>query len=604
MGAAVAFLEVDQLVRRLAAVLAIDLVGYTRMMERDEAGTHLAVKALRASLIDPAIVNNNGRIVKYTGDGFLAEFPDALDAVIAAITIQRGMVREEAIAFRVGVNVGDIIIEPEDIYGDGVNIASRLESVAEPGGIAISQAVHEQVRNNLSVVFDDLGELHVKNIARALRAYALSRQRLAELPADPFGAETEEGRKGLAQVRRPADFAHRLSIAVLPFDNMSSDPEQSYFADGVVEDIIAALSRFKNLFIIARNASFVYKGRAVDIRQVGRELNVRYVVEGSVRRVANRLRITAQLIDASSGAHLWADWFDGGIEDVFALQNKVTQGIVTAVEPRVKAVEIERSKLKPLESLDAYDLYLRGLALRADLTYASFQAALEMFERSVKLDPHYGPALANIAHCIGVIRDHGWIDVPPADIARAVNTAQRAVGESPNDPEVLAFAAHTMAALGADYGRSLALVERALELNPNYGVGWARGAMINVYARRYVEAIAYAQRARPLLMDAHPMYIAVSAEGLANLFLDRPDDALICARQNMASHIRSEIALLLNIYALASGGRVEDTKAAGRELLARQPHFTIGNWRRRTPFTDPLQRRTMENAMRQAGVPD
>jgi TolB-like protein len=346
----------ERVQRRLSAILAADVAGYSRLMGADEEGTLERLKTHQRELVDPKIDEHRGRLVKTTGDGMLVEFASVVDALHCAVEIQRGMLDrnasvpvEKRIEFRVGLNVGDIIIDGGDIFGDGVNVAARLEGFAEPGGICVSGRVQEDALGKIDIAFEDAGEQQLKNIARPLRIY---RVRLGGAMATPPPA--------------PA-LPDKPSIAVLPFQNMSGDPEQDYFADGIVEEIITALSRMRWLFVIARNSSFTYKGRAVDIKQVGRELGVRYVLEGSVRRAANRVRITGQLIDAANGAHLWADRFEGSVKDIFELQDQVTASVVGAIAPKLELAEIERAKRKLTESLDAYDYYLRGTASAVSL---------------------------------------------------------------------------------------------------------------------------------------------------------------------------------------------------------------------------------------------
>ena len=384
--------------RRLAAILAADVVSYSRMMGTDEEGTLAALKAYRRELIDPKIAEHRGRIVKTTGDGLLVEFASVVDALRCAVEFQRGMAernvevpREKLIEFRVGIHQGDIIIDGGDIFGDGVNVAARLEGLAEPGGICVSGRVQEDARGKIDIVFEDAGEQLLKNIERPVRVYrmrpnsaALSHQPALVLPDKP-------------------------SIAVLPFQNMSGDPEQDYFADGIVEDIITALSRFRNLFVIARNSSFTYKGRAVDVKQVSRELGVRYVLEGSVRKATNRVRITGQLIDATTGAHLWADRFDGTLEDVFDLQDQVTVSVVSAIAPTLEQVEIERAKRKPTASLVAYDYFLRGTASLHQGTKEAISEALRLFYQAIELDREFSSAYGMAAWCYVVRKTNGWM---------------------------------------------------------------------------------------------------------------------------------------------------------------------------------------------------
>ncbi len=375
--------------RRLAAILAADVVGYSRLMELDEAGTMALLRARRHDVLMPSVTSHGGRVFKLMGDGVFIEFGSVVNAVECAVEIQRAMQGKNAqapphqhILLRIGINLGDVIVEGSDLYGDGVNLAARLEALAEPGGICIAGDVYRQVRSKLHLDFQDLGEQKVKNIAEPVHAF-----RVQTDGTEPDAAEMPiVGRSVPITSTKP-------SIAVLPFSNMSGDPEQEYFADGMVEDIITALSRFSQLFVIARNSSFTYKGRAVDVRQVARELGVRFVLEGSVRKSGNRLRITGQLIDAATGAHLWADKYDGGLEDVFDLQDQITASVVGAIEPTLRKVEMERARRRPVENLDAYDLYLRALpqvyAFRPDQNLA----ALGLLGKAIDLDPGYGARL-------------------------------------------------------------------------------------------------------------------------------------------------------------------------------------------------------------------
>ncbi|MGB8109715.1 MAG: adenylate/guanylate cyclase domain-containing protein, partial [Pseudolabrys sp.] len=357
----------------MAAILAADVAGYSRLMGVDEEGTHAALKEYRHEIIDPKIAEHRGRVVRIIGDGLLVEFASVIAAVRWAVEVQRamgernaGLSQEKRIEFRMGINAGDIIIDGTDIWGDGVNVAARLEALAEPGGICVSGRVQEDVHGSLEIAFEDIGEQQLKNIVRPVRVY---RVRL-------------KGATKAAQAQHP----HKPSIAILPFNNMSGDPEQEYFADGMVEEITTALSRTRWLFVIARNSSFTYKGRAVDVKQVGREMGVRYVLEGGVRKSADRVRITAQLIDASTGAHLWADRFDGSLEDIFELQDQVTASVVGAIAPRLEQAEVERAKHKPTESLDAYDYFLRGIASLHSWTKESNDEALRLFNKAIELD--------------------------------------------------------------------------------------------------------------------------------------------------------------------------------------------------------------------------
>jgi TolB-like protein/class 3 adenylate cyclase len=427
--------------RRLAAILAADVAGYSRLMGEDEEGT------LAGELGDPKIAEHRGRIVKTTGDGLLVEFASVVDAVRCAVEVQREMAARNAavpagrrIEFRMGINVGEIIIEGGDIFGDGVNIAPRLEALAEPGGLCLSAAAHEQVRDRLDLAFDDLGEQQVKNIARPARMF-----RVRETPTLPLPRKLPQAGEGTARSAwvgsepPPPPLPGKPSIAVLPFANLSGDPEQEYFADGMVEEIITALSRIRWLFVIARNSTFTYKGHPVDVKQVGRDLGVSYVLEGSVRKGGNRVRITAQLIEAETGAHLWADRFDGSMEDVFDLQDQVATNVAGVIEPALQAAETRRGRRRPTSDLTAYDLYLRSFELFFALSEESISHAIELLARAIKRDPRYGIALAFAASSYSMLFQSGWADDPEATRSRGIALAQRALQAASDDPAILAW---------------------------------------------------------------------------------------------------------------------------------------------------------------------
>src|SRR5215468_8571121 len=370
--------------RRLAAILAVDVAGYSRLMGADEEGTHERLKAHFAELVHPKVAEHRGRVVKNTGDGLLSEFPSVVDAVRCALEVQREMIARNAaisaerrIEFRMGINVGDIIIEDGDIFGDGVNIAARLEALAEPGGICLSAAAHEQVRDRLDIAFDDLGKQQVKNIARPVRTYSIV-----------LGASSHPA----LPVAAPLPLPDKPSLAVLPFQNLTGDAEEEYFVDGMVEEITTAIARLPWLFVIARNSAFTYKGRPVDVKQVAHELGVRYVLEGSVRKAGNRLRVTGQLIEASTGVHIWGHRFEGAPEDIFDLQDQITANVIGATAPQLEQAEIERAKRKPTASLDAYDYFLRGMASYYANNKEAVSDALRLFSRAIELDPTFASA--------------------------------------------------------------------------------------------------------------------------------------------------------------------------------------------------------------------
>jgi TolB-like protein/class 3 adenylate cyclase len=444
-------LSSEHVERRLAAILAADVAGSCRLIGMDEEGTLTQLKALRKTLVDPKITDHRGRIVKNTGDGALVVFASVVDAVRCADEVQRDVARQnidvlqdKRIELRIGIHVGDIIIEENDIFGDGVNIAVRLEGIAEPGGVCISDDTYRQIRGKVDIAFEDMGPQTLKNIAEPMRAWRLrinasvSAAASIKPPVEPIQA--------LALPDKP-------SLAVLPFQNMSGDPEQEYFADGIVEEIITALSRFKALFVIARNSSFTYKGRAVDVKQVGRELGVRYVLEGSVRKAANRVRISGQLVDTATGIHLWADRFDGGLGDIFDLQDQVTESVVGAIAPAVEKAEIERAKRKPTESLDAYAVYLRGLArLYQFNNRQANDEALRLFNKAIELDPDFASAYGRAASCYVDAKANSWISATANEIVEVSRLAQRAVELGKDDAIAIALS-----------GRALAYVARDLE---------------------------------------------------------------------------------------------------------------------------------------------
>jgi TolB-like protein/class 3 adenylate cyclase/Flp pilus assembly protein TadD len=460
-------------VRRLAAILAADVVGYSRLTGADEEGTHERLKALRHELLDPKIAEHHGRIVKTTGDGLLVEFASVVDAVRCAVEVQQAMPErntgigaDNRIELRIGINLGDVIVEGDDLYGDGVNIAARIEALADASGVFISNTVHDHVRDRLPFGFEDLGEQQVKNIARPVRVY---RVRDADSAASSPSAP--------AQPVLP--LPDKPSIAVLPFANMSGDPEQEYFADGMVEEIITALSRIRWLFVIARNSSFAYKGQAIDVKQVGRELGVRYVLEGSVRKAVDRVRITAQLIDTATGTHIWADRFDGSLEDVFDLQDKVATSVAGVIAPALRAAEIQRSSQRPTQDLTAYDLYLRALPESDSYERDRIRRALDLLGQAIERDPRYGPALALSALCHHRLQDAGDSETHRGP---AVDLARRALQAAPEDPEVLAVAAFVLGVRGDDTDVAVSLVDRALVLSPSFALGWHWSGILRVVA--------------------------------------------------------------------------------------------------------------------------
>lgn len=473
--------------RKLAAIVAADVVGYSRLMGRDESGTLARLRKNRTERLEPTLAKYGGRFVKLDGDGALVEFSSAVDALSATIEFQQAMAEANrdkppdiALTFRMGLHLGDLIVEGEDLYGDGINVAARLEAEAPAGGIVISRTVHEAVAGRLKATFDDLGNLALKNIDRPVQAFSVRWQ-----PQDWQPSATPNGTSAatIASQSTPTllPLPDKPSIAVLPFQNMSGDPEQEYFTDGMVEDIITALSRFKSLFVIARNSSFTYKGKAVDIKQVGRELGVRYVLEGSVRKAANRLRISGQLIDASTGGHLWADHFDGVPEDVFELQDRMTSSVVGAIAPKLEQAETERALRKSTDSLDAYDCYLRAMAHFRLLTRDSLAEARRLFRHATDLDPTYAAAHGFGVWCIIACLTNGWLDDPEREIAEGVRLARRAVAIGMDDPVALLSGGGGLGYLAGELESGIAHVDRAILLNPNLAFAWSVSGYLRMY---------------------------------------------------------------------------------------------------------------------------
>jgi len=507
------------------------VAGYSRLMGADEEGTLERLKALRRELVDPKVTEHHGRIVKTTGDGMLVEFASVVDAVRCAVAVQQAMAErntgigaDDRIELRIGINLGDVIVDGDDLYGDGVNIAARIEALADAGGVFVSNTVHDHVRDRLPFVFEDLGEQQVKNIARPVRVYRV-RDTAAKSPS--------------ALVPSALPLPDKPSIAVLPFANMSGDPEQEYFADGMVEEIITALSRIRWLFVIARNSSFIYKGKAVDAKQVGRELGVRYVLEGSVRKASGRVRITAQLIDAVSGTHLWADRFDGSLEDVFELQDKVAVSVAGVIEPRLQAAEISRSSERSTDDLTAYDLYLRAYAMFWS-SAKHIPEALRLTKQAIARDPRYGPALAWAAYCCVALIHGNQSENREANRREGVDFARRALQVAGDDPGVLTNASYALAYFGEDIGAMMALVDRALALNPSFARGWYISGVIKLWAGQPDVAIEHVEASMRLSPRA-PVGPALGVIGGAHFFARRFTEAvpkLLLAIQEYSSYIQ------------------------------------------------------------------
>jgi TolB-like protein/class 3 adenylate cyclase/tetratricopeptide (TPR) repeat protein len=590
----------DRVDRRLAAIFAGDIAGYSRLMGTDEEGTLRQLKAHRKELVDPKITEHRGRIVKTTGDGLLVEFVSVVDAVRCAVDIQRGMAERNVavptdlrIEFRIGINVGDIIFDGDDIFGDGVNVAARLEALADPGGIMVSSVVHDQVRDKLSFGFESLGEQAVKNIARPVGVHRIHL-------ADQVAADKSVKAAGKME-RMPSE---RPSIAVLPFVNMSGDAEQEYFADGITEDIITALSKLRWLFVIARNSSFTYKGKAVDVKRVGRDLGVRYVLEGSVRKGGNRVRVTAQLIDAATGNHIWAERYDGELTDIFDLQDQLTTRVVGAIAPKLEQVEIERATRKPTESLDAYDHFLRGMASLHQWSGESSDEARRLFYRAIELDAGFASAYGMAAWSFVVRKGNDVMGDRVQEVAEAARLARRAVELGADDAAALAGAGYALVFVVHDLDDGPAILDRALALSPNLAgtlisSGWTKAFLGEPDLA--IKHINDAMRLSPL----DPMsYRTKGALAIAHFVAGRYDDSSIWAERALQEKSNYLPALRDLAASKALAGQDHEAKAAMTRLRELAPAMRVSTVKQWLPFRRPADLARLEDGLRRAGLPD
>jgi len=582
----------ERVERRLAAILAGDVAGYSRMMGADEEGTLLRLNTHRREFLEPKIAEHRGRIVKRTGDGVLIEFASAVDATRCAIEIQRGMMERNApvatdkrIELRIGVHVGDIIIEEGDIFGDGVNLAARLEAIAESGGICISDDAYRQVRDKLGIVFADAGEQQLKNIVRPVRVY---RAKLNE------GSEPRLTAPELALPNKP-------SIAVLPFQNISGDPEQDYFCDGMVEDIITCLSRIRWLFVIARNTTFTYKGKAVDVKQVGRELGVRYLLEGSVRKAGDRVRITGQLIDAAIGTHVWAERYDRKFDDIFALQDELTLSVVGAIEPSLRLAEIERVKRKRPDSLDAYDLVLQAQPDVYTRMPAPSTKALALLERALALDSTYALAHAYAAECHHIIFLRGGLSEEHR--ASSIRHAEAAMAYGQDDALTLSFAGFVIGMDKHDRAAAFAAFDAALAVSPSSAITYFLGSILLAWAGEAERAIEWGERGLRLSPLDPWRFSAFYAAAIGHFYRGHYEEAAAAARKAVQYSPAFSQTYMVLAATVAKLGRLEEAKAAAARVLELQPAF---RYSRLFAGMDcaPALVDALSEALRAAGLPE
>jgi adenylate cyclase len=585
--------------RRLAAILAADVAGYSRLTGLDEEGTHVRLRERLRGLADPKISEHRGKVVKHTGDGVLAEFGSVVDAVRCAIEVQRGMAEQNAtmpqvkrIEFRIGIHVGDIIVDDNDIFGDGVNIAARLEGIAEPGGVCISDDAQRQVRGKVDFAFEDMGPQNLKNIVEPMRAWRL-RMNASGSAAAPIEPPVEST-QALALPDKP-------SIAVLPFENMSGDPEQEYFADGMVEEIITALSRFKWLFVIARNSSFTFKGQAVDVKEVGRRLGVRYVLEGSVRKASGKVRISGQLIDALTGTHIWADRFERDLTDIFALQDEVTVAVVSAIQPKLLQTEIAMAARRRPENLTAYDCYLRARQQFYSSTREAEAEAIRLAHRALELDPRFGlvAALAGVCHMRRVLWGHA-VD-PQFDRKEAVRLLRLALSLDDGDPDTLAWAAVISAYMVGDSEGSIELADRAVALNPNSYQAWGCRGHVYRAAGLPEEAVQSFERAIRMSPIDPLLHITFAGMGMAFIELGRFDEAIVAGKKALRQNPSFAIAYRCLASAFAQLGRDAEARETMARLLETDPGFTISALIARGGTSNA---KLLIEGLRKAGLPE
>jgi adenylate cyclase len=583
--------------RRLAAVLAADIAGYSRLMGRDEERTLAQLKVFRKTLVDPSIASHHGRIVKTTGDGMLVEFSSAVDAARCAVEVQREMAERNVdvppdlrIEFRIGIHVGDIIFDENDIFGDGVNIAARLEGIAEPGGVCISDDAHRQIRGKVDIAFDDIGEQSLKNISEPMRAWHMK----LTAGSAPSGRAPARPRE-LALPDKP-------SIVVLPFDNMSAEPGQDFLADGIVEAVTAALSCIKSFFVIARSSAFTYKGRATDARAIGKELGVAYLLEGSVQKVGNRLRIIVQLIETEGGAHVWSSRYDGTVDEFFDLQDRITQQIAGALQPSIRLAEIERSRRRRPQDLGSYDFTMRAMPHVWALEKEESAKALELLDKALAIDPEYPLALALTGWCHAQRCVYNWVDDIADNQAKARSFAERAAALSGDDPLILAVlgAVHTFV---RNYGTARILLERALVLDPNCAWAWSRLGWIEAYEDQTDKAIENFERAIRL-SPIDPMnfnnYAGIAS---AHHVAEDYDKAVMFCRRALQERPHATWIYRNLAGALAGAGRIEEAKVAFAEMLRHYPDLTVSKFKQAMVFSKPALERMGQN-LRSLGLPE
>ena len=593
----------EKVKRRLAAIFAADMVGYSRLMESDEEGTIARQKAHRKELIDPKIAEHDGRIVKLMGDGMLVEFASVVDAVRCAVEVQQAIAEREAgvpqdrrIRYRVGINLGDIVIEGDDILGDGVNVAARLEGLAAPGGICVSGDVFRQVEGKIDLAFEDMGEQQLKNIKKPIRIYRVATE----------GRLVTEGAGTIAPDLPKLELPEKPSIAVLPFENMSGDPEQEYFSDGITEDIITALSKFRGLFVIARNSTFAYKGKSPDIRQIARELGVAYVLEGSVRKAGARVRISAQLIDAASGNHIWAERYDRDLVDIFDLQDEIAQTIVAALVPELESAERERAKCNPPDNLGAWEAYQRGLSHLYRYSKDELVEAKKLLGRAVELDPAFASAYA----CLAMVHlwEMQWMTEDSGKSAESIDQglklAAKAVALDNNDA-MGHIALGRLNVYRGDPITAIAELETAIELNPNSAAAYGALSWAESFAGDVETGMGHGRQALRLSPRDPQKWVAMNAITYCFIRLQKWDEALDWARRTVREPHSYFWPYAHVVVCLVQLDRMEEARQAMNELLKMRPTFSVRSHEKATSYVlDRASQNRYFAALRKAGLPE
>jgi adenylate cyclase len=586
--------------------MAVDVVGYSRLMGRDESGTLQRLREHRKQRFEPALARYGGRLVKLTGDGALAEFSSAVDALSAAVQFQQAMSEANrdspediAIVFRIGVHLGDLIVEGEDLYGDGVNVAARLEAEAPAGGIVVSRAVHEAVAGRLKATFDDLGSLALKNIERPVPAFGVKWEptdwKISALEAVSPPASSP------ATAEVPLTRPDKASIAVMPFTNMSADPEQEYFADGIAEDVLTTLSKIPELMVIARNSSFVFKGKTKDVREIGRQLGARYVLEGSVRRLGNRVRLTAQLIDSTDGSHLWADRFEGSLDDVFELQDRITQEIVAALEIQLIVGEQARVWRKRSGSPLVYEHFLKGRSLYLQFSKHSHAQARHELEQALVINATFIPALYYLGYTLTDQARFGWEKDRSATFEAALASAERALAVDAASSEAYLVIGYVRC-FQRRHDEAVAAGEKAISLMPSGTEAYHMAGMFHGYAGNFREAVRYEEQAQRL----SPLQTSVSMvdEARARYHLNDLDAACEIALRVLGVRPRWLTAQTVLVAALWRLGKIEEAHRIVRELLTVHPDFSINRWARGLPYRRQEDLDRLTEPLREAGLPD